>query len=220
MVGGRGNDTLIGAGGADVLIGGQGNDVLAVSDLSFRRIIGGNGIDTLRIDGSGLSLDLTTIRDNRILDIEEINITGSGNNTLTLTQREVLNLSSSSNTLIVRRNSGDIVNRGAGWTQIASETIGGIPFEVFTQGRATLKVQASLAPVVTLRTATTTYVENAAPLSIFTGGNHHRCRYAYPDQRGVDDHEYQWRVDRQINNGPQFVLHDLGKLDFGFRSSL
>jgi FG-GAP repeat/RTX calcium-binding nonapeptide repeat (4 copies) len=140
--GADGDDTLAGGGGADVLLGGRGNDVLAVSDLSFQRIVGGNGSDTLWLDGSGLNLDVTSIPDNRIVDIETLDIIGSGNNTLTLNHREVLNLSSTTNTLIVRRNAGDVVNMGSGWTLVGSETIGLDSFQVYSQGQAQLKVQA------------------------------------------------------------------------------
>ncbi len=143
MIGGRGNDTLIGNGGADVLRGGQGNDVLAVSSTSFQRVVGGNGADTVRLDGSGLSLNLTTLKDNRIVDIETIDLTGSGNNTLTLNSREVLNISGDSNQILVRRNAGDVVNIGLGWTQGANQTIGGIVYHIFTQGVARLGVQVT-----------------------------------------------------------------------------
>ncbi len=143
--GADGDDTLVGGGGADVLLGGRGDDILAVSDLNFQRIVGGTGFDTLRLDGSGHHLNLTTLPDNRIVDIEQIDITGSGNNTLTLNQREVLNLSSHSNTLVVRRNAGDVVNIGSGWTQQANEAIGPDTFEVFTQGAAILKLQLATA---------------------------------------------------------------------------
>ncbi len=141
--GAGGNDLVSGGGGADVLLGGRGNDILAVSDLNFSRIVGGNGNDTLRLDGSGMVLNLTTIPDNRLQGIEEIDITGvNANNTLILNHREVLNLSGSSNTLIVRRNAGDVVNIGAGWTQLANELIGVSPFLVYAQGQARLQVQA------------------------------------------------------------------------------
>jgi hypothetical protein len=43
---------------------------------------GGGNIDTLTLDGGGLTLDLTNISNARIQDIEKIDITGSGNNTL------------------------------------------------------------------------------------------------------------------------------------------
>lgn len=65
-------------------------------------------LGTLRLDGSGLLLKLTTLADNRLLGIETIDITGSGNITLTLNQREVLNLSDESNTLVVPCNVGDL----------------------------------------------------------------------------------------------------------------
>ena len=145
MIGGRGNDTLIGNGGADVLRGGQGNDTFQISDFTFQMIVGGTGRDTLRLDGSGLTLNLTTLADNRLQGIEQIDITGSGNNTLTLTKLEVLNLSDESNTLLVQGNAGDVVNIGRGWTEGANETIDGTIFRVVTQKTATLKVAAAVS---------------------------------------------------------------------------
>ena len=149
LVGGRGDDTLISDGGDDVLRGGEGDDVLAIPDTSFspRRLQGGSGSDTLRLDGAGLTLDLTMIADNRITDVEVVDVRGSGANTLTLDVREVLNLSSHSNTLIVWRDGDDTVNRGVGWTQQADEMIDGELFEVFTQGTATLKAQPPADPL-------------------------------------------------------------------------
>lgn len=149
MVGGRGNDILLGNGGADVLNGGEGDDTIAVSTLPFQRASGGNGDDTLRLDGSGLTLDLTTLADNRLQGIELIDITGSGINTLTLSYRDVLNISDESNRLIVRRNGGDVVNIGSGWTQGADQLIGSDNFQTYTQGIATLLIEDT-TPVGTI----------------------------------------------------------------------
>jgi hypothetical protein len=52
--------------------------------------IGGGGIDTLKLDGAGLTLDLTKISNTRIQDIEIIDIRGSGNNTLKLNLNDLL----------------------------------------------------------------------------------------------------------------------------------
>jgi hypothetical protein len=48
------------------------------------RVDGGGGVDTLKLDGEGLTLDLTKISNTRIQDIEIIDIRGSGNNSLKL----------------------------------------------------------------------------------------------------------------------------------------
>ena len=141
LIGGLGADTLLGAGGADVLGGGGGNDLLAVADLSFRRIDGGGGTDTLRLDGSGLALNLANISATRLRNVEQIDLTGTGDNSLTLTQRDVLRLSPT-NRLLVQRNNGDTVTIGPGWSLTGVQSIDGNLFNVFRQGAATLLVQA------------------------------------------------------------------------------
>lgn len=149
------NDTVIGNGGADVLYGGQGNDVLAISTLDFQRVDGGNGNDTLRLDGAGLNLDLTLVADTRLAKLETIDIRGSGANTLTLDLFEVLILSENSNpnhredTLFIRRDLDDTANIGAGWTADGTASINGVLYDVFIQGTATLYVQ-NTDPTVTL----------------------------------------------------------------------
>ncbi len=139
--GGRGNDTLNSRGGEDVLFGGEGNDLFRIQDLYFARITGGNGSDTLRLDGAGISLDLTRVMDNRLRGIEEIDLTGTGSNSLTLTPLEILNLSDESNQVVVRRDADDSVDIGSGWMFAGLETIDSVPFEVLTQGAAILKLQ-------------------------------------------------------------------------------
>ncbi|MGE4157460.1 MAG: beta strand repeat-containing protein, partial [Hydrogenophaga sp.] len=112
-LGGAGDDTLTGNGGADVLYGGAGNDTLVLNadniahlsqgltDGRLARVDGGGGIDTLAVAGAGVTLDLTQIANqaagdpetgSRIASIEKINLSGTGNNTLTLSVGDVLDM--------------------------------------------------------------------------------------------------------------------------------
>jgi hypothetical protein len=155
FVGGTGNDLLIGNGGADAFQGGAGDDVVRVSSLDFHVADGGTGSDTLALEGSGLHLDLTALADNRTRSIERIDIGGDGNNTLTLSVLDVLHLSDESNELLVLGNSGDVVNRGAGWTAAASggtngngtSTIDGQTYQIYGAGQAMLLIDTDMTAI-------------------------------------------------------------------------
>lgn len=146
--GAQNRDTLTSDGGPDVLIGGEGDDSLRVLDFDLQRIDGGTGIDCLSLQGTGLTLDLTAIPEARLKDIEAIDLRGTGPNTLKLNRLEVLNLSSTSNTLIVKRDADDTVEMGTGWTDSGIENIGGVAYRAFEQGAARLKIQTDM--VITL----------------------------------------------------------------------
>jgi hypothetical protein len=144
LIGGLGNDTLDGAGGIDVLKGAGGDDVL-VFDATDRLVDGGSGEDTLQFAGSGESLDFSAIVDTRYTGIEVIDLTGTGDNSLTLTRLDLLALSDATHTVRVDGNSGDAVGTAdAGWVRGTDTLIGGQSYALYTQGGATLLVSVQL----------------------------------------------------------------------------
>jgi hypothetical protein len=150
MIGDLGNDLLLTRGGSDVVKGGAGDDTLTVRDLSFRQLDGGSGIDTLRLTGWGLNLNLTTIADNKITGIEKINLSGTGNHQLTLDVLDVLALSDTTNQLIVQGSVGDTVSStGQGWLFDGTTNLDGIVYNQYTSGAASLLVSSQIAQTIT-----------------------------------------------------------------------
>ena len=130
------------------LRGGLGDDILAISDLAFQRVDGGAGTDTLRLDGTGLALDLTAIGNEALQDIEVVDLTGSGDNSLTVNANEVFNLSGNANTLRVTGDSGDALNLVGSWTNTGTTDIGGVTHDVYSTGNATIQVEQDVTTSV------------------------------------------------------------------------
>ncbi|MFN7719220.1 MAG: beta strand repeat-containing protein, partial [Sphingomonadaceae bacterium] len=125
-----------------VLTGFDGDQTLIVGDTSFLRVDGGAGTDTLRLAGTaGFGLNLSSLASGAIKDIEQIDlVAGSLNNTLTVTQQTLLDLSTTSNRLTVLGDSGDTVN-ATGFVTGSSQIENGIRFNIYSNGAATLWVQ-------------------------------------------------------------------------------
>jgi hypothetical protein len=119
------------------------------------RLDGGVGVDTLNFASVvAQSLNLTTLANDRIVGIEQININGlslgggSPNNTLTLNVGDVIAMSDT-DTLRVDGGVGDVVNStGQGWTQGAVVIIGTNSYDSYTFGSATLLVDTDIGGVI------------------------------------------------------------------------
>ena len=139
ITGNAGSNLISGLAGSDFLAGGGGDDTF-IWDATDAGIDGGTGVDTVRVTGAGESIDLAIAP---ITNVEVISLTGTGNNTLTLTDEDVL-AATDDGVLRVDGNVGDIVNRGTGWVLGADQVIGANAYRTFTQGEATLLVDTDI----------------------------------------------------------------------------
>ncbi|SSC08801.1 Flagellar hook-length control protein FliK [bacterium endosymbiont of Bathymodiolus sp. 5 South] len=134
-----------GLGNDDIIINASNITALEQTGAGNRaRVDGGGGTDTLKLEGAGLTLDLTKISDRHIQDIEVIDITGSGDNTLKFNLDDLLDASTSTNILKVLGDSGDKVN-AAGFSDSAIDrTVDGITYDVYTHGDANTSANVEL----------------------------------------------------------------------------
>ena len=102
-----------GIGSGDVAYGGAGDDSFTITKADFKRAYGGSGDDELVFGGNGLALDFSAHARAvaRVKSIESIDLTGSGDNTLTLDEHAVYQLteqrSGGKATLTIDGNAGD-----------------------------------------------------------------------------------------------------------------
>lgn len=143
LEGGDGNDSLVGRTGVDSLFGGAGNDKL-VFDSSDAAIDGGAGQDALQVKGAGIAIDLTSIADDVISGIEEIDLTGSGSNSLLMVTTDVAALSNTSDTLIVSGDIGDQITIDGTWSLDGSFDIGSHVYVQYTNGLVNLQVDSAI----------------------------------------------------------------------------
>jgi hypothetical protein len=140
FVSGQGDDIVESGGGADVVRTGAGNDIIVVPNSRFADIDGGSGVDTLALQGGDRALNLAVLADNKVCGVERIDITGGGDNRLTLTPRDLFDLSDTTNRLKVVGDTGDTVKLRGTWDDGGSNGA----FYVYTQGAATILVDADI----------------------------------------------------------------------------
>lgn len=148
FTGNAGDDTFTAISTGDVVRGGAGDDRITVTSLDFADIRGGTGVDTLVLNASGLNLDATTAGNASLGSIEVFDITGSGDNRLTLNAQAVFDLteerSGGTATLDVLGNAGDQVTI-LGFTAGAQVIEDGVTYNTYADGNATIRVQDDVA---------------------------------------------------------------------------
>jgi Ca2+-binding RTX toxin-like protein len=150
MIGSAGDDLLSGDGGADVIRSGAGDDMITVSDAGFARIAAGHGDDTLQLDGAGINLNFENIAHNTLTDIERIDLTGTGDNTLTVTQLDIFNMVETRDAgLAILRVTGDAGDTAylsdAGWVAGSQVIEGTTTYNTWSNGNARAYVEDGIA---------------------------------------------------------------------------
>ncbi len=148
ITGNEAANLLDGAGGADRVSGGGGDDVLVYDPLD-ELLDGGAGSNTLRVDGSGVTLDLRTIDDSRLVHFDHIDLGGSGNNSLLMGLSDVLALGAVDNILRVSGAAGDsVATLASGWVPDggAAQEQDGVHYQAYSIGNAHLLIDIDLLP--------------------------------------------------------------------------
>jgi Ca2+-binding RTX toxin-like protein len=166
IAGSLGDDTIFGNGGADVLLGGAGNDFFQVPSTDFAKIDGGIGVDRLHLEGGDLSFNLTSPDSPQLSGIVQIDLTGPGNISVTLTALEASSISDTG-TLTIAGDTGDTVAALDLWNRLDDVDIEGQAHYHFEEptGTTTLFIDQD----ITLEGLLSTRVASEA-IDSFAGG--------------------------------------------------
>jgi Ca2+-binding RTX toxin-like protein len=138
--GDAGSDTIDGESGRDLVHGGNGNDLI-YWDPEDAGVNGGAGVDRLRI--ARHDVDLIALPDGKIRNVEILDMNGGGATSLTLDRAALLDMSSTTDTLRVLGNSGDVVDIVGSFTD--QGVSGG--FHKYALGSGTLLVETDVTVV-------------------------------------------------------------------------
>ena len=160
FTGNGGADSFTGIATDDVVRGGAGDDRISVTSPDFADIDGGTGRDTLVLDGSNLSLDITGPGNGGVDSVEVVDLSGTGGNTLALDALAVFDLTEERAggiaTLDVLGDADDTVElNNSNFTPNGMVTEDGTTYAVYRDGNAEVRVQTGVqvqipaAPVFT-----------------------------------------------------------------------
>ncbi|WP_323639241.1 Ig-like domain-containing protein [Pectobacterium polonicum] len=114
--------------------GSEGDDLITLSNLDFTHIDGGDGIDTLLLDGTSLNLDLTALG-LKIDNVEIFDLGENGTNSITLDLDRALNVTDRpEDDLLIVGGEGSKVNLIPGdgaWSAVGQRDIDGQHFDVY-----------------------------------------------------------------------------------------
>jgi Ca2+-binding RTX toxin-like protein len=133
----EGNDTLVSVSGADTLVGGAGNDRLVVADNSFGIADGDYlnnvpfGTDRLVISGANVNISQADVF-NKLYNIEEVDLTGIGKNSIALSALDVLQTSDTSQMRILGDSGDQVTSTGQGWVNGGIQNFSGQDYTVYT----------------------------------------------------------------------------------------
>jgi Ca2+-binding RTX toxin-like protein len=137
IAGRDGQDTLTGGSGADTLVGGAGNDRLLVADNSTFWIADGDdqdsavGFDRLVITGANVNISQADVF-NKFYNLEEVDLTGTGNNSMTLNALDVLQTSDTLQMRILGDFGDQVTSTGQGWKFDGTQNFEGETYNVYT----------------------------------------------------------------------------------------
>lgn len=140
LYGGAGNDVLDGGTGRNLLDGGAGDDILIVRDTSGDGVItsddiaglhGGEGLDTLVVEGDGTHLDFTAFAKGMVTSIERIDLNAQGAQDVRLSAEDVLDMGGAVHVTGSSADSVHLADAGE-WSLTGTRNVAGTDYNVFS----------------------------------------------------------------------------------------